>query len=142
MRQPRSVGTRAPVLLVALLVAAGCAARTATLTREQLARAPIGPPPTQYETRVRDYFARHLRDPGSAIYSLSPPVRGWEDDRVVWAVCGTVNARNAFGWYAGPRPFVAFFEGDALRGMIDRYRTTDSPFVRACEAWHALGVYE
>jgi hypothetical protein len=68
----------------------------------------IGPPPEDYETQIKQYFRPSRLDPCSAVYEMRAPVRGWEraNDgvmRVIWVVCGTVNAKNRFGGYVGQR---------------------------------------
>jgi len=104
----------------------------------------IGPPPEDYATQIREYFKPSLLDPYSAVYEMRSPVRGWEraNDgvmRVIWAVCGTVNAKNRLGGYVGQRPFLTMFhQARIIGGLIDheppKYMT--SAIVERCSAWY------
>lgn len=63
------------------------------------------------ESDVRDGMASALKDPSSARYGA---FHGYLDEEGLVIVCGTVNARNSFGGYAGE---VAFY-GLLMRGMF------------------------
>jgi hypothetical protein len=65
-----------------------------------------GPYPDNYETLVRDYYARALVDPDSVQYRriTEPAVIDWGRRRhpnYAYLVCVTYNARNRMGGYAG-----------------------------------------
>jgi len=78
------------------------------------------------------------------VYEMRAPVRGWEraNDgvmRVMWAVCGTVNAKNRFGGYVGQRPFLTMFhQARVVIGFIDHKppKYTTSFVVGRCTAWY------
>jgi hypothetical protein len=82
-----------------------------------------------------------LRDPYSAVYTFERPVRAWGffgEDPIRWVVCGTVNAKNAFGGYVGAKHFMAHY----LHGRIEGVAYDNSIFAADCAKWHAAGYYE
>ncbi|HEX9818595.1 MAG TPA: hypothetical protein VGD07_03175 [Methylomirabilota bacterium] len=127
---------RAAVLLLALLLA-GCVSATPPRT---LATANIGPPPMGYESAIREVIGTKLRDPYTAVYTFQRPVRSWffDESQIRWAVCGTVNAKNAFGGYVGAKPFVVFYTYDRIVS-VSYDNNLDA---RQCAKWHAVGAYE
>lgn len=78
-------------------------------TQEQVASADIGPKPENAQQVVKDYFARTLYDPYSAVYTFNyGPERASHTGlgtTIGWFVCGTLNAKNRLGGYVGAKPF-------------------------------------
>jgi hypothetical protein len=138
-----SIGT---LLCLVLLVAAGCVSASPPPT---LATANIGPPPVGYESGIKALFAASLKDPYSAVYTFQRPVRSWffDETQMNWAVCGTLNAKNAFGGYVGARPFAVFYRHGQ---MVETSLTLTEFFGRSqnpsagplCAKWHGAGYYE
>ena len=56
-----------------------------------------------YKSFAQHQLAQVLRDPDSARLSH---VMVYKSGGKLKAICGTVNAKNGFGGYAGPRPFI------------------------------------
>lgn len=54
------------------------------------------------KTAIKDVVGRHLNDPFSAQYE-------WPEVRNSTVYCGFVNAKNAFGAYAGYQPFLVTY---------------------------------
>jgi hypothetical protein len=126
-----------PAWLAALLLLAGCAG--VQPPPPTVATADIGPAPTGYEAPVRAYFAPQLKDPYSAVYQFEAPVQAF-GQHAIWAVCGTINAKNSFGEYVGAKPFIVlFFPNGDVKGAIDthEYKTRVSPAVEKCAEWRA-----
>lgn len=71
------------------------------------------------EKAIRAAVGEKLKDPYSAVLSdmarrTVPNAKGVPTD----VVCGLVNAKNSFGGYVGPRPFV-YFLGDREAYVVD-----------------------
>lgn len=108
-------GLRYITLLVVLLVA-GCV-RLPTL--EQVANADYGVEPKNYEEQLRAYFTSTLNDPYSAVYTFSPPSRGYVNNAPIFGggvkdfgylINVGVNAKNQFGGYVGMQTHRFFFK--------------------------------
>jgi len=89
---------------------AACASRQPT--QEQLSAANWGSLPPNYQDMVRAHIGAALKDPYSAVFEFRQPVASWArliggDTEYAWVVCGTLNAKNSFGGYAGAQPFYA-----------------------------------
>ena len=151
----------APIAFVLLF--ASCVSRYAALEARQNPR--LNEPPTSAELESAEYgippvgdhahaiattFGPTLRDPESARYQLGEPERSWlpryhfDVDRVApyksghvfgWTIRFTVNAKNAFGGYAGAQAYEAFFQEGRLRAILQRSPYPDI-FGFAC--WHAI----
>jgi hypothetical protein len=59
--------------------------------------------PSDYKARIDAAFVRILKDPDSRKIEYGQTTYGS-------AVCGTVNARNAFGGYTGRQVFLVYFD--------------------------------
>lgn len=106
------------VLASALIVTSAAHAQSAPL-----------PPPEGWGTIIDSYLEDELLDPYSAVkrmirgpryfiykpYMLAKP-------RPAWAVCYSINSKNAFGGYVGARDY--FFVFDA-NGVLDHGVDTD-----------------
>jgi len=70
--------------------------------------------PRDYQARIDFVLSRVLKDPDSrkVTYTVLP----WGS-----LVCGTVNARNAFGGYTGAQPFVTYFTAQKEMGHFKIY---------------------
>ena len=71
-----------------------------------MSSADYGPPPSNYETTIKDYLSETLKDPYSAdIKYLFEPRKDWTglggNKQFGYAVCARVNAKNSFGAYTG-----------------------------------------
>ncbi len=110
-------------LFLAILLFAGC---TTVPTANQLAAADYGMPIDQdrAELIASTWLDYHLRDPDSAIVDWTEAQRGWMNTSPVLPGIGrnvfgyrldaTVNAKNAFGGYAGAKPYVFIFQDESL----------------------------
>ena len=110
----------AAVIFAFMLI--GCAAR---LTPEQIAAADYGPKPENYQEIVKSLFAKSLFDPESARYEFQEPRRGYMQDeppKFGWAVCGTVNAKNRFGGYAGRQAYFVLIHHGKIVGYEPPHR--------------------
>lgn len=76
--------------------------------------------------KARRAVTASLRDPDSAKISNVRSVTGAKGQR---AVCGVVNARNGFGGWAGPSPFMYFTDDGSV------YVIGDSATESQREAW-------
>jgi hypothetical protein len=124
------------LVLVLLLQTAGCVSATPPKT---VATVNIGAAPTRYKEEIPEAIGARLRDPYTAVYTFQRPVRSWffSDDQIRWAVCGTVNAKNAFGGYVGAKPFVVFYKYD----KIDSISYDNKIDAGLCTKWHEAGYY-
>src|SRR5262245_9869188 len=124
------------LLVVVLLLTAGCVSATPP---PAIATANIGPPPSNYESAIQAAIGAQLRDRYSAVYTFRRPVRSWFcSDDIRWAVCGTVNAKNAFGGFVGAKPYVAFFR----HGKIESVSYDNSIDAGLCPKWYEAGYYD
>lgn len=95
------------------------------------AKAPIsldeaGPKPVNYDKTARSWLEDNLRDFDSAkIEETRAPRRGYhtylvgfvhKNSRPAWYVCYRVNAKNAYGGYAGWVTYMFAFQGEELLG--------------------------
>jgi len=98
------VTPRHVVIVLAILLLNGCGSRdygTAAVKESAV----FGQPYTLTATErraVEDGVRKRLKDPLSAIFSELVARRG---ERGEIAVCGHVNAKNAYGGYVGRQPF-------------------------------------
>lgn len=109
-----------PAITAALAVLlASCAGQLpqGAFSPEPLVTAPPGSPPPLVDpnpvnltpAQVQAVYAgvrRVLKDPDSAKFG---PVIASQAGREMIHVCGTVNARNSYGGYTGPKPFIGAF---------------------------------
>lgn len=84
------------------------------MCRSGLETADFGKKPSNYKSIVKKYMETALKDPDSAKYhwdNAMGPVKGYAYDVATesckgygWALCVSVNAKNSYGGYAGPKP--------------------------------------
>jgi hypothetical protein len=85
--------------------------------------APIGPLADDYQDRVKADLSRSLADPAGATYTFgaAPSIvnlgKRRAGVRYAWYVCGTVNAKDPAGGYAGAKPFLSVLSHNVV---IDR----------------------
>lgn len=97
-------------------------------------------PSGDYQREIERAMAQILLDPYSAVFSFNEPERAWlpryhfdpkgpppyQSGHVFgWRVHFTVNARNAFGGYAGHELYEAFFQEGQLRAVLQQNRAPD-----------------
>ncbi len=88
-------------------------------SKQELLTADFGPPPSDYEKRIKDAFLTLLIDPTAPLYKINPPVKAFRFKGIIngggyvygWQSCGAVNSKNRMGGYAGWKLFSAFFYG-------------------------------
>jgi hypothetical protein len=59
--------------------------------------------------RLREQVRRALRDPYSAVFKGEALYRS--EDPAAFALCGTINSKNAYGGYVGEAPFISTTTG-------------------------------
>lgn len=83
-----------------------------------MATADYGSYPSQYKAVVEGYLHGRLKDPDSLrIQYLNAPQRGFQGlggATYGYVVCATVNAKNSFGGYTGPRPAYFMIRNEAV----------------------------
>jgi len=122
---------RWPCIVVAVLTTflfAGCAVTSAGIAKQK-SGVDFGPYPEEYQEIIRRDVGAGLRDPYSAVWTYTTPQEGWRNvfgKRLNgWLVCGTLNAKNAFGGYVGARPYTALLrDGRVIGGVL---YSSDSP---------------
>jgi hypothetical protein len=92
-------------------------------------------PPSNWQGAIDSYLQEHLRDPDSMRAKvLRGPREGTFDWRgshyTGWVVCYSVNARNGYGGYTGPTPFVFVVNDDGVlisadASAVERYDRVD-----------------
>jgi hypothetical protein len=103
-----------------LFLLAGCASSDPRNVGDS---APIGPLADDYQDRVKADLSRSLADPAGAIYTFgaAPSIvnlgKRRAGVRYAWYVCGTVNAKDLAGGYAGAKPFLSVLSHNVV---IDR----------------------
>jgi hypothetical protein len=103
-----------------LFLLAGCAPSDPRNVEDA---APIGPLADDYQDRVKADLSRTLADPAGAIYTFgsAPSIvnlgKRRAGVRYAWYVCGTVNAKDPAGGYAGAKPFLSVLSHNVV---IDR----------------------
>ncbi|MCG8272376.1 hypothetical protein MIC97_12785 [Aquamicrobium sp. NLF2-7] len=101
-------------------------------------RIPVSPAIAE---RVKEGIAAILKDPESARFgdftaAMTP-------DGAIY-VCGTVNARNSFGGYAGSSPFVGVLANDNAPFKVERLGSDENEIARVitrCQAVGALSLF-
>lgn len=103
------------------------------------ASADYGKPPENYEGIIKEHFEAQLKDPDSARYIFSNPVKAYGNEGILygggirWAgylVKVEVNAKNSFGGYVGYEPYLVLFSGNAIYKVV----TGDShPLIHAVD---------
>jgi hypothetical protein len=120
---------RAMATALTLLGLAGC------VTPPDLSQQDVGPEPTNHEAVVDGFLQRSLRDPETARIDFLSGPRPIQEMYLVtpavgWAVCYSVNARNAYGGYTGATTHmfvirhglvVAHLAADGQYGTRDRW---------------------
>ena len=101
----------------------------------------FGSYPTKYQDLVREYMSNRLKDPDSAKYRFSTPVKAYRNTGslyggdVIWQgylVDFSVNAKNSYGGYVGfGEPYIALIRNDRvydadfermfISGALNRY---------------------
>lgn len=116
--------TAAATLLCILL--AGCAS-SAKITPEQLAAADYGQYPSNYEELVKNYFSTRLKDPYSAVYEITAPIKGYTRKAPIvgggvenfgYVVSLSVNAKGGFGGYVGAKRYRLFIRDGVVLVQI------------------------
>lgn len=146
--------------VVVALLSASCASPFRTAVQQQQLNAPpsaselesadFGPAPAgELDAAIAHTFGPVLLDPASALYSFGEPEHAWlpsyhfrargapmEPGHVYgWRVRFEVNARNAFGGYAGAQPYEAFFRGGELAAVLQQ---DPRPDVFGFTSWSAV----
>jgi hypothetical protein len=126
MEKPRSKVTSVRLKMNALIVAwsvallASCAT---TPLEKELCRTGYGAPLTiDWRSAIRNWFHERLKDPLSAQYEFTQPEKGYahtppsEGEKLVvgYKVIAKVNAKNAYGDYAGFSPYLFIFRNNAI----------------------------
>lgn len=112
-----------PIIAVLTLVA-GCASAPSRPTAGDLASADHGPYPDQFQAAIKEYMARNLRDPESALYDFfRVPTKAWSGYGPTyifgWGTCAYVNAKNGYGGYTGEQIAYFFFkDGQAIESHV------------------------
>lgn len=132
--------------IAAIALAASVAGCAVPISSEKIDAADYGePPPANHQDIIRKRISSELRDPYSAVFEFDAPRLGYLRTNPVagtteafgWRVCGTVNAKNAYGAYRGRSPFFALFRGDRLIALIESIDDPSSPLIYgirgACE---------
>jgi hypothetical protein len=107
------------------LLVSGCA--SSNITPQQLAAADCGPYPDNYQQIISDFYQQRLKDPESARYRFSTPVKGATlkpllqgggVDTYGWAVDVWINAKNSYGGYTGEQHHRMLIRDGIARVMI------------------------
>lgn len=113
--------------IIAMIAALCLSACAGSFARPDPA-APVAPPPANFEEAIRAHMMQTLFDPFTAQYQFGRPYRAYANNGLVyggeviwngWAVDFQVNAKNRFGGYVGYTPYVAVFDGDTVRRVLD-----------------------
>ena len=126
------------MVVVACLGVMGCAAQQRTLgqkpipTAQEIANAYYGdaPKPENYEQIVKDFQAKRLNDPYSAVYVFDgPPKKGyvtyWLLGPHSWVTqygyCGqtSLNARNRYGGYVGAKNYGYIIRNNSVVEFVE-----------------------
>ena len=117
--------------LATALLLSGCASSF----QKPKSSANYGIPPVNYEQTIKEYFESVLKDPESARYRFSQPIKAYENEgllfggKVAWLgylVDTQVNAKNSYGGYVGYKPYVFLFNGSQIRHV---YEGSEFPWV-------------
>jgi len=93
------------IILISVLCLTGCSSE---LAQQQ----DIGPLPENYQDLIRQHMYAQLKDPYSAVYRFGTPYQGsiWKGlvfggTDYGWLCPVGINAKNAFGGYAGEQSY-------------------------------------
>lgn len=83
--------------------------------------------PVQFTLDAKAVLVRSYKDPGSAQFRDTYVIR-WDDKgRVVYSLCGEINAKNSYGAYVGFTPFYVdqlpsgqLSASSELAGVVDK----------------------
>ena len=131
MKMNRGITSLAAICLT--LSISGCASdadRIAAYKREaeDIAATNIGPPPSNYEQLVKEWFTNNLKDPDSAHYGCvtKPSKTSYRSidrdthyyatyvDTIAYLVLAEVNAKNSYGGYAGWTTYFFYIKGGRI----------------------------
>lgn len=118
------------LLTLTAFVFLGCATAPPP-TREQLANADYGDPPSNHEELIKSFLSASLIDPYSAMYTFDHPVKGWTKaagEAYGWVVCGSLNAKNRFGGYVGAKPFYVMIKNNKIIRCLHEGKTEPDSF--------------
>lgn len=113
--------------LISLTVAVLLTACASAFQRPD-ASANFGNPPQGYEEAIKAHFDQVLKDPESARYRFSRPIKAYTNEglayggKVSWVgylVDVQVNAKNSFGGYVGFKPYMLLFSGNSVGSKIE-----------------------
>lgn len=111
--------TYAVILIFAVAFLGGCA----SAFDKPSPNAYYGEAPALYEQSIPEALSLALKDPDSAKYKFLPPVKGYQNNglvyggRVTWIgymVVTLVNAKNSMGGYTGYEPYTFYFSGEKV----------------------------
>jgi hypothetical protein len=112
-------------LLAAFLLMIGC---VSVPSSQDLATANYGPPPgADYRQQIKDWMLGVLKDPMSAQYQFTQPIKGYMNDAPIsggrahfgWTVEVKINSKNSFGGYVGFTPYKFLFKKGKLIEAVD-----------------------
>ena len=113
------------VAFVGSLIVAGCAIQP---TKDEIAAADYGAPPTDHRTQIENYFSSSLKDPESVRYGeISEPRKGHASIANRWSgwsnvfgyhVDASINAKNSYGGYTGYKRYSFLFRDGKLIQVV------------------------
>lgn len=98
-------------LIILTIICAGLASCVSAPTAEQMQNADYGNYPDNYETIIKSYMSRLLKDPVSATYDCGSANKGWAGGGLSgpiqygYGVSCYINAKNSFGGYVGAKKY-------------------------------------
>jgi hypothetical protein len=107
------------LIFVFVVILNGCA----SALKHPSSTANFGSQPQNYEQAIKSYFEVILKDPDSAKYRFSAPVKAYGNEGLIyggdvswlgWLVDVDVNAKNSYGGYTGAKQYMVFFKGDRV----------------------------
>ena len=107
-------------LCVLCITILGC---TAPVTNSDIAAAnfPSKPTTENSDAQINQYLQNTLKDPDSLKLKCEPARKGWgrqfreRKPDYGWIVPCSVNAKNSFGGYTGPKPYIFLFTSQGLK---------------------------
>ncbi len=104
------------IILLATVFLFGCAP-----SQKEIETADYGPYPAHYEELIKEHMKNWLLDPHSAVYEFEPPYKGYVFRGILlggnhfgWVVKARINAKNAYGGYAGFKNYTFLIKYDKV----------------------------
>lgn len=127
------------LILVTALALSACGGSYPPISIDTLSSADVGTYPEKHEELVKEFYSARLKDPFSAKYQISKPVKGYlrkapinggEVSQYGYIVYVSMNAKNSYGAYVGWKQEALFIKNGIVSGPIFKNPWFNEPWYK------------